>query len=1194
VEKKMKNPMSPRRLLLQTTALVALTSLSGPVFAQDCDNVTVPVPVDCERNNANIVVEMPLGANTEREDTLPMGGFATTGFSISIEDETIAGAPAPREPQRRADVAAALIDVDVRYDGLNVRPLLNVATADLRGTFRAGETVTFRSSANYPAWIARSEIRIIDRALRGDTNVTTIPTNVNSTVSWTMPETGSGDFTYVLRVYDAQGRFDETQPIVLSRSTEAFATHDTVGLPLIAAGEGEDRARLRNIPVIGGMVTASGQAGRPGGVVTVMGENVPVDAQGRFVVTRILPPGDQIVTVNASGRQIIRDVQVPDQEWFYVAIADVTYGVRLQDELYETSPDYEETYLNGRLGYYVKGRTASGYTITSSVDTGNGPLDQAFERLGEKDPRSFLRRLDPEDLYPTYGDDSTSFDDTPSQGRFYLRAENDTSRVTWGDFTAGVTSHRLLSNTRTLYGLEAAARTRSVTTNGDAVAGAVLYAAQPDTLAQRDILRGTGGSVYFLQRQDIEGGTAVMTLRVSDPDTGRVIDTVTLQEGVDYDVDYIQGVVILAQPLASTAAGNDLITTGSGAYDVDLIAQYEYTPNGASLDGAALGGRAEAWVTDNMRLGITAMRETTGIADQRMASIDARANMGANSFVSAELAQTQGQGFGRAISTDGGLTIDADGGVDGVRATAVRLDTHLDLTDFGGTEPGHVDIYFERKDAGFSTLSDDITEDQTLVGIDSAVTVSPRVTLGLGAESFEKDGGDRKNSAELRGTYTINDNWSVTAALAHEDLITAGTPDKTGARTDLGLRVDYTRNADQSLYVFGQGTLRREGGLDNNNRIGLGGASRLSETLSATGEISDGDGGMGAGLRLTYAATPDNETYLGYTLDPTRGGAGSDLVGRDDGTFVLGGNYRMNDQLRFYTQSNLDLFGQKQSLTRAFGVTYTPTAAWAVSGSTENGRVRDTINGDFDRFAVSLGAAYTNADLNIGRARLEYRSENGAGITQDRETWALTTGYEHKANDDWRVLASVDALYSQSDEDAFRDGEYLEASIGYAYRPIDNERLNLLLKYTHLHDLPGEDQVNAAGDSEGPSQRSHVFSVDGTYDLSTTLTFGAKYGYRKSEVAARGTDEFTASTASLAIARLDWHVVHKWDVFGELRAAMTHEIDVTETGALLGVYRHIGNNAKIGVGYEWGRVSDDITNLDYDGQGVFLNLVAKF
>jgi hypothetical protein len=136
--------------------------------------------------------------------------------------------------------------------------------------------------------------------------------------------------------------------------------------------------------------------------------------------------------------------------------------------------------------------------------------------------------------------------------------------------------------------------------------------------------------------------------------------------------------------------------------------------------------------------------------------------------------------------------------------------------------------------------------------------------------------------------------------------------------------------------------------------------------------------------------------------------------------------------------------------------------------------------------------------------------------------------------------------------------------------------------------------VTADGSTDGPLQISHVVSIDGDYDLTPKLTLGAKYGFRTSQVADRGTEDFADSTAHLGIVRFDWHVVHKWDAMGEVRGLVGIEDDTTETGALFGIYRHIGNNAKVGIGYEWGRVSDDLTDLDYEGQGVFLNIIGKF
>lgn len=48
------------------------------------------------------------------------------------------------------------------------------------------------------------------------------------------------------------------------------------------------------------------------------------------------------------------------------------------------------------------------------------------------------------------------------------------------------------------------------------------------------------------------------------------------------------------------------------------------------------------------------------------------------------------------------------------------------------------------------------------------------------------------------------------------------------------------------------------------------------------------------------------------------------------------------------------------------------------------------------------------------------------------------------------------------------------------------------------------------------------------------------------------------------------------------------------SGMLLGVYRHLGDNIKMGVGYNFTDFSDDLTDLDYDSQGMFVNVIGKF
>ena len=46
-------------------------------------------------------------------------------------------------------------------------------------------------------------------------------------------------------------------------------------------------------------------------------------------------------------------------------------------------------------------------------------------------------------------------------------------------------------------------------------------------------------------------------------------------------------------------------------------------------------------------------------------------------------------------------------------------------------------------------------------------------------------------------------------------------------------------------------------------------------------------------------------------------------------------------------------------------------------------------------------------------------------------------------------------------------------------------------------------------------------------------------------------------------------------------------------GTLWALYRHVGKNLKFGVGYNFTDFSDDLTDLSYDHQGVFVNVIGQ-
>jgi len=84
--------------------------------------------------------------------------------------------------------------------------------------------------------------------------------------------------------------------------------------------------------VNGGAVTADGSGVGRLERVLFMGQEIPVDAQGRFTTTQILPKGPRILgveVVDQEGRILRRtaqDVAIADEDWFYVGLADVTVG----------------------------------------------------------------------------------------------------------------------------------------------------------------------------------------------------------------------------------------------------------------------------------------------------------------------------------------------------------------------------------------------------------------------------------------------------------------------------------------------------------------------------------------------------------------------------------------------------------------------------------------------------------------------------------------------------------------------------------------------------------------------------------------------------------------------------------------------------------------------------------------------------
>lgn len=1187
--------LSLKSALRLTTVLAACWG-AVPVVAQDCVAVGGVLPDGCQLPNGTISVAVPPQPNTEREE-LPV--LEDDGFQISVdgdpvaEDGTILRGAAPVEArQRKQDIALAEAELAIKFDGLDIRPRLDVETVGAQTEFSAGNPITFRNYMNYPAFVSRGEVRIIETGRRGGPKtVAVIPLGPNGEVTTTVPS--GQDLVYVYRVYDDRGRYDETASASL-QSKSRRGLEDGVE-------QGTDSTVVRRIPVFGGAVTVSGTNVRQGSSVATLGEVVRPDDSGRFVLQRILPTGEHSVGVSVDGEQsLARDIEVPAHDLFYTGLIDITLRKSLRDDLQTATPgvEYDDTIVRGRAAFYLKGKIKGEYLITAAADTGEDELKNLFRNLDEKNPNSLIDRLDPEEFYPVYGDDSTSENDAPTSGKLYVKVEKGDSYAVWGDFKSSVRGTEYLRSERTLYGAQAVYRSPQQTASGETQTEIQLYAAQPETLPQRDVFRGTGGSTYFLKFQDITRGSETLLIETINPTTGQVLSRRTLVYGQDYEINYIQGLILLAEPLSSGDSSNDLIVNNpNGDAETYLVANYDHTPTAGNFDTFSYGARVQTWVTDKLRFGATLGRENLGTADQEFYGVDVLYRHSDTSYLEFEVAQTDGPGMDADTSLDGGLTLNTEAGVAG-RGRGIRAKGQVDLRDLGYDYDGVVGGYYEDREAGFSTLSYRSQNHETLWGVYFELEPTDRLRLRGYYDDYEDSVGKFLKEGGIEVGYKVSDVVTLDFGAEYVDQNIPGDATRSGRRTDLAARLTYEPHEDLSVYGYVQGTVEQSGGLNRNNRIGLGASYKVNDKWTVSGEVSDGSTGVGARFLANYDRDENSSYYFGYTLDPDRTFGAVTLSGQDRGNFVLGARRKINESLSVYGENTYDIFGVHKSLTSAYGVDYALDDFWTFTAGLEVGRVTDpraAVVSDFDRRAVSLGAFYKGDQLSL-RSRLEFRTDKGMiqGANRDANTVAGELVARYKFNDNARLLFSMEGVKSTNANASIPDAEYFQAVLGYALRPVDNDRLNILAKYTFLYDMT---ERVASATSTGanflstPRQRAHVFSIDASYDLDRHWTLGAKIGGRYSEQDSGS--GFVSNNATLGVLNLRYHSVHKWDALMEVRQLHAQDVG-TQTGFLAAVYRHVGNNFKVGVGYNFGDFSDDLTDVTYDDSGVFLNLVGKF
>ena len=241
----------------------------------------------------------------------------------------------------------------------------------------------------------------------------------------------------------------------------------------------------------------------------------------------------------------------------------------------ENSQFDDDAIADGRLAFFVNGKFGNGWKLTASADTREGPIGDLFSNFLDKSYESLFRRIDPDYHYPTFGDEGTVEELAPTLGKFFVRLSKDESHLLWGNFTVDYLGNELALVERGLYGGNAHYESPGMTSFGEPRLLLDGFAADPGTVPSREDFRGTGGSLYYLRHQDLLNGSDRLRIELRDKDSGLITAVVPLREGLDYDIDTLQGRVLLSEPIAATVADELLVRSdGLSGNEAWLVVQY--------------------------------------------------------------------------------------------------------------------------------------------------------------------------------------------------------------------------------------------------------------------------------------------------------------------------------------------------------------------------------------------------------------------------------------------------------------------------------------------------------------------------------------------------------------------------------------------------------------------------------------------
>jgi hypothetical protein len=605
------------------------------------------------------------------------------------------------------------------------------------------------------------------------------------------------------------------------------------------------------------------------------------------------------------------------------------------------------------------------------------------------------------------------------------------------------------------------------------------------------------------------------------------------------------------------------------------------------------------WINDYIRLGVTASSNDAGVDGSSLKGADLTLRKSTDSWVKLQTGKSDGLVSSSFYSNDGGFGFTSynPAAFANASADAYRADVSLGFADFLRGSRGRLTYYAQHLDAGYSAPGFDALTATDYYGGTFKLPIGDRWSVNAKADKRSQEQGLTTTAEEVDVAYKMTRNWSVSTGVRRDDREdnspVVPVTQQQGDRTDVVAQLGYDSLTTWRAYTFVQDTVSKSGDRDDNGRAGVGGSYRVTNKLRIEAEASEGNLGPGGKLGTNYLVSDHTTLYLNYSLENERGDTG---LFQRQGTLVSGMKERLSDSSSVYVEERYQDIDSASGLTHATGVTLTPDDRWNFGANAEVGTLVDSqTDAQTKRKAGGIRVGYGHDKIQASSG-IEYRDDEMQqpdAATSTLKTWLFRNNFKFQITPDWRLIGKLDHSMSDNSQGQFYDGGFTEAVLGYGYRPVKSDRLDVLAKYTYFYNVPTAGQVTPQDTAAQFIQKSHIASVDVSYDLTQQWSVGGKYAYRMGQASLdRVNPQFFDNTAELYIVRVDWHFHQEWEGMIEGRALQMPDLNQTRSGALVALYRHLGKHVKAGLGYNFTNFSEDLTDMSFKSHGIFMNVVG--